>query len=366
MSELCVLGAMIVLAFGCLALASVLIVRTLSRLHPANRQMRERVVHRRLLAVFGSAGLLLLSPEQRATAETGIEPWFACGIVFWSECQREPDRSTLQSQVVSQQTREEEAIPEDAVRKWGTPVVGSSGAVSYQLPPRPLLDLFHTPTDATARSYLTWLADKTRHREEAFAAIKRVAAEVGYAVGGIPPSMSGDERAQPETLATPFTPEALAGLMTQSSAAGEGAPALTPAGAVIPSHPAVAGVGTTPLLADAGENGDRTPGQDAHVFYFFSPRCPYCAQQTPIVNELLRGRTDTVGIALDTTREELVDYVRTMGITFPVTIDQGESKAFGITGYPVVVVRGDAGAARKLTGLASREQLVQLLKGMTP
>lgn len=366
MNELCVLGAVMILAFGCLALASVLIVSALSRRRPTDRPMQGRAAHRCLLALCGAAGLLLLAPGQQATAETGIAPWFACGIVFWSECQPEPDWVVSTSEVVSRQTPEEEVIPKDAVRTWGMPVVGPSGAVSYQLPPRPLLDLFHTPTDATARAYLIWLADKTRHREDAFAAIRRVATEVGYTVGGVPPPLSGEERAQPETLSTPFPPEVLAGLMPPSSAARDGAPALTPAGSAIPSQLAVPRVGTTPLLADAGENGNRMPGQDAHLFYFFSPRCPYCAQQTPILNELLRGRTDAVGIAMDTTRAELVDYVRTMGITFPVTIDQGESQAFGITGYPAVAVRGDAGAARKLTGLASREQLVQLLKGTAP
>lgn len=366
MNELCVLGAVIVLAFGCLALASVLIVRTLSRLHPADQQRRGRAAHRRRLVLCGAAGLLLLAPEHRATADTGIAPWFACGIVFWHECQPEPPAFPATSQTARQQTPEEDAIPRDALLKWGTPVVGPSGAVSYQLPPRPLLELFHDPTAANARTYLTWLAEKTRHREAAFAAIKQVAAEVGYAVGGVPPPLSGEERAQPETLSTALAPEILAGLMTPSSAAGDGTPTLTPAGSAIPSPTAVPGAAPTPLRADEGGNGTQTPGQHARIFYFFSPRCPYCAQETPVLNALLRDRMDAVGIAMDTTRDELVDYVRTMGITFPVTIDQGESQAFGITGYPTVVVRGDAGAARKLTGLASREQLVQLLTGATP
>jgi thiol-disulfide isomerase/thioredoxin len=319
-----------------------------------------------MVVLLSAVGLLFLSSRRNAAAEMGMEPWFACGIVFWGECEPEPHTVRSTSPTVRHQTPDEEAIPPDALLKWGTPVVGPGGAVSYQLPPRPLLELFHNPTDATARSYLTWLAEKTQHREEAFAAIKRVAAEVGYSVGGVPTRMSGDERAQPETLSTPLPPEVLAGLMTQPSAAGEGVPALTPAGSATPSHTAFPGVVPAPLLAGSTGNGQMAPGQHARIFYFFSPRCPYCAQETPVLNELLQGRTDVVGIALDTTREELVDYVRTMGITFPVTIDQGESKAFGITGYPVVVVREHDGAARKLTGLASKEQLLHLLKGTVP
>jgi thiol-disulfide isomerase/thioredoxin len=102
------------------------------------------------------------------------------------------------------------------------------------------------------------------------------------------------------------------------------------------------------------------------VLYFFAPHCPYCAQETPLLNELLRGRTDVVGIAMDTTREALLEYLRTARLSFPVTLDQGESQAFGITGYPAVVVREETGAARKLTGLATKEQLQHVLKGVVP
>jgi thiol-disulfide isomerase/thioredoxin len=102
------------------------------------------------------------------------------------------------------------------------------------------------------------------------------------------------------------------------------------------------------------------------VLYFFAPHCPYCAQETPLLNELLRGRTDVVGIAMDTTREALLTYLRTAHLSFPVTLDQGESQAFGIAGYPVVVVRDETGAARKLTGLATKEQLQLVLKGVVP
>jgi thiol-disulfide isomerase/thioredoxin len=102
------------------------------------------------------------------------------------------------------------------------------------------------------------------------------------------------------------------------------------------------------------------------VLYFFAPHCPYCAQETPLLNEVLRGRSDVVGIAMDTTREALLAYLRTARLSFPVTLDQGESQAFGVTGYPAVVVRDDSGAAHKLTGLATKDQLHQLLKGMAP
>ena len=47
MSELCVLGAVIVVAFGCFALASVLVVSALTRHRPADVQRHGRVGDRR-------------------------------------------------------------------------------------------------------------------------------------------------------------------------------------------------------------------------------------------------------------------------------------------------------------------------------
>jgi hypothetical protein len=67
---------------------------------------------------------------------------------------------------------------------------------------------------------------------------------------------------------------------------------------------------------------------------------------------------------MDTTPEALVPYVQTMRFPFPVMLDRGESRGFGVAGYPTVVVRDDTGAARKLTGLATKEQLQQVLKGV--
>jgi len=128
--------------------------------------------------------LILVSPVS-SVAESGMARWFSCGIGFWRPCVPAPEPAQHEPPT-SSPAPEPETIAPEALRNWGTPVVGPSGALSYQLPPRPLLDLFHNPTDANARSYLTWLSEKTQHREAAFAAIKRMAAEVEYSVGKMP------------------------------------------------------------------------------------------------------------------------------------------------------------------------------------
>jgi thiol-disulfide isomerase/thioredoxin len=107
------------------------------------------------------------------------------------------------------------------------------------------------------------------------------------------------------------------------------------------------------------------PGQQTRVFYFFSPRCPYCAQQTPLFNTVAQGRRDVIGIAMDTDRDELLAYVQQMHIGFPVTLDQGESTTLGVTAYPTLVVLDAAGNATRLQGLLTRGELERLLGGRT-
>lgn len=305
--------------------------------------------------------LILVSPVP-SVAESGMARWFSCGIGFWRPCVPSPEPA-LQDLPTSTPAPEPETIAPEALRNWGTPVVGPSGALSYQLPPRPLLDLFHNPTDANARSYLAWLSEKTQHREAAFAAIKRMAAEVGYSVGKMPNGNVNSE----------VSPELLVGMMPTDIGTGLPSQVGAFAGPAVPLPPrtpqaigATQGVRLPATVPASGPGSPAVLGPQTRVMYFFAPHCPYCAQETPLLNGLLRGRADVVGIAMDTTREALLAYLRTARLTFPVMLDQGESRAFGITGYPAVVVRDETGAARKLTGLATKEQLQQMLKGVVP
>ena len=306
--------------------------------------------------------LLILVYHTHAVADAAMTRWFSCGIGFWRPCVPVPE--PLPHVLPAQSPAlEAETIAPEALRNWGTPVVGPSGALSYQLPPRPLLDLFQDPTDANARTYLTWLSEKTQHREAAFAAIKRMAAEVGYSVGQTPTGTYGSGPPEPMVAGT-IPADMVPGLAPPTGTSPEPI-------APVPQLPpqAIGGAQTvkSPTLGPrVGPGVSQAFGPHTRVLYFFAPHCPYCAKETPLLNELLRGRADVVGIAMDTTREALLAYLRTARLTFPVTLDQGESQAFGITGYPAVVVRDETGAARKLTGLATREQLQQVLKGLVP
>jgi hypothetical protein len=80
---------------------------------------------------------------------------------------------------------------------------------------------------------------------------------------------------------------------------------------------------------------------------------------------LVQGRHDVVGIAMDTDRDELLAHIRQMHIMFPVTLDQGESKTFGVTAYPTLVVLDSEGKAKRLQGLVTRGELERMLGGGT-
>jgi thiol-disulfide isomerase/thioredoxin len=288
-----------------------------------------------------------------AAAHEGLDRWFTCGIVFWGPC--EPEVENEQSQQTPRTEESSKGLSRDVLQMWGTPVAGPDGSVSYQLPPEPVLKMFVTPSEETARTYLAWQQQKARNREAAFAAIRRVAAEIGYTVGqpSVTPDLSAaalgtiggsmmnplpDPHAMPRELLRP----------------DETAPTVTP---VSRQHAAVAERPATALPRPATVSPTTAP----RLYYFFSPTCPYCEQQTPLVNEIVKGRHDVVGIAMATTRDEVMAYVQHWKITFPVMLDHGESATFGVTGYPVVVARDREGQVKRLTGLARREELQRLV-----
>ena len=285
--------------------------------------------------------LVLVQPV--AAAERGIEPWFRCGIVFWGECEPVPAVPA---------GREHEEEPEgpslDDLTKWGTPVVGPSGALSYQLPPKPILDLFVRPSEDTAQAYLAWQSEKAEARESAFAAIRRAAPSMGYTVGKQPLSGFSD----------------LSSLSTLTGMGALGGPAerlQTPTTTHALANPALPSA-VAPAIREETASQERAGfEQHTRIFYFFSPSCPYCRQQTPVLNALFRGRSDVIGIAMDTTRQELLTYVEEMHMTFPVTLDAGESQTFRITGYPMLVALKPNGQAVRLRGVVSKEEVTQLL-----
>jgi thiol-disulfide isomerase/thioredoxin len=317
-------------------------------------------------------------PRPVAAASEGFQRWFRCGLRYWTACQRRPQAPPLpagRNQPTDTQKAGEPALSAEELAMWGTPVVGPSGNVSYQLPPKPLLDLFRQPSDETAKAYLQLWKDKAGRREEAFAAMRRIATELGF-------ESSPGARDNPTSNFAPVlgmtSPEVTSlsatGLFpplpaeTTSSVRHEQTPVAATATGSKPSAKPVTemGTGVSPASWSVLPTATVTreiPGQQTRIFYFFSPRCPYCAQQTPLLNSLAQARRDVVGIAMDTDREELLAHVRQMRISFPVTLDQGESHRFGVTAYPALIVSDTAGNATRLQGLLTRGELERVFGG---
>ncbi len=341
------------------------------------------VIITRTLSAIILLVLIVWIPTPVTAAQESFAYWFRCGITFWGSFRpanrlargvaQPPSPSLLQEAEQTDLTTEE-------LRRWGTPVVGPAGSVSYQLPPRPVLDLFRFPNDDGARAYLAWNSDKARRREEAFDAIRRVAAELGYTqwetalqdpTTGVSSALAlaAQERATRAGELAEALPSELSSQQTSPDDGIGAAPPpiptrvrkLTPLVSTPSSATAPAPLSTPATRGPT--DGGLIPGKHTHIFYFFSPKCPYCAQETPLLNELLRGRTDVVGIAMDSSRDELLAYVHKMRITFPVTLDRGESQQFGVTGYPTLISVGGDGQAVRLNGLASRDELARILGG---
>ncbi len=296
----------------------------------------------------------LTPPAAWAAPREGLDRWFSCGIVFWGPCEPE----SAHEQATAPNAEEATTGPSrEVLQTWGTPVAGPDGSVSYQLPPEPVLKMFVTPSEETARVYLAWQQQKARSREEAFAAIRRVAAEMGYTVGQ--PSSSPDVMAAAvgtlsanttnPLLQFPVDPRDLPQQRRDDTA--------PPVNRILHQTDTVVQRQTeeTPRSAPV------SPTTAPRLYYFFSPTCPYCEQQTPLLNDLVKGRSAVVGIAMATTRDALMAYVQRWKIGFPVLLDQGESARFGVTGYPVVIAIDREGQVTRLTGLARRDELQRLV-----
>ena len=134
------------------------------------------------LLLLGIGGV----PRPVDAAAEGFQRWFHCGMRYWTPCHRTaraPRLRAAELQATEARRPAESELSPAELSMWGTPVVGPSGAVSYQLPPQPLLDLFRQPSDETARAYLQMWKDKAGRREAAFAAMRRTSLPTATAWG---------------------------------------------------------------------------------------------------------------------------------------------------------------------------------------
>jgi thiol-disulfide isomerase/thioredoxin len=74
------------------------------------------------------------------------------------------------------------------------------------------------------------------------------------------------------------------------------------------------------------------------LIYFFTPRCPVCKFQTPVINDLAQTYR-IVGVASFTDADSARKYIREKNVTFPVIADEKGvlTKRSGVTVFPTVL-----------------------------
>ena len=106
------------------------------------------------------------------------------------------------------------------------------------------------------------------------------------------------------------------------------------------------------------------------VMNFWFPSCPPCVAEMPDLERVYQKHkadgVEFIGVqlvGLDTVADGK-DFIREMGITYPVGADEdgGIVQAYGITGFPTTVfIDGNQSIVRKWSGVLTEEKLEELV-----
>ena len=106
------------------------------------------------------------------------------------------------------------------------------------------------------------------------------------------------------------------------------------------------------------------------VMNFWFPSCPPCVAEMPDLERVYQKHkadgVEFIGVqlvGLDTVADGK-DFIREMGITYPVGADEdgGIVQAYGITGFPTTVfIDGNQSIVRKWSGVLTEEKLEDLV-----
>ncbi len=122
-----------------------------------------------------------------------------------------------------------------------------------------------------------------------------------------------------------------------SSRAGGTAPEVVPEGA---REPAV--VVSVPLLAGTGDLVIGRPGTRPVVVNLWASWCGPCKEEMPIVQRFaaVHPAVRVVGIAIDDSPDAARAFARTVGVTFPLGVDDDGrvGDAYGVSGLPTTLV----------------------------
>ncbi|MBU0478305.1 conjugal transfer protein TraF [bacterium] len=215
-----------------------------------------------------------------------------------------PDTPVLQEKTKPEKKEEKKLDVND--REFWTEVTKTpDGTLTYYKPPKAVLDYITNPTEENARKYLLWNEKKMERIAEAQKVLAKAAEKM---------KLSG----------TYFTTEG---------------------GEYNPVDIKKAG-GINKFLREKGIKNQLL------ISYFIRPECPYCHDETKILQEYIKENKNIIikasinprGFAKEAIDKELKEF------PFKYSFDGGEHDLYKIATYPSMIITGPDGTKYKMSG----------------
>ncbi len=183
---------------------------------------------------------------------------------------------------------------EAIVDEWAEPIISSSGRISIYLPPKEVRNFLENPDSENAKAYLQWNSRRIK---------KFIAAQEAL-------------RKETEEMET----------MNEFK-----------------NHPDLT-------------NKNKTKAN--YLFYFMRKSCPYCAKETPIIEDIYLNYPEikVEAFAKGYSDQELSRF------RFPVMQDNGMSRLLKLTSYPAMAIFNKKKERFLLTGFTEKDKILKLFE----
>jgi thioredoxin-related protein len=185
-------------------------------------------------------------------------------------------------------------VPETIVDEWAEPITSSSGRISIYLPPKEVRSFLENPDSENAKAYLQWNSRRIKKFIAAQEALKKETGEI---------EIMKETKNQADSV------------------------------------------------------GDNKPRAN-YLFYFMRKGCPYCAKETPIIENIYLAHPEIKieAFAKGFSDQELSKF------KFPVMQDKGMSRLLKLTSYPAIAIFNKKKERYLLTGFVEKDKILKLFE----
>ena len=202
---------------------------------------------------------------------------------------------------------------------WTEVTKKPDGSLTYYKPPKAALDFVTNPTEENARKYLLWNKKKMERIAEAQKVLAKTAEKM---------KLSG----------TYFTAEGKEYNPVDVKKAG----------------------GINKFLKEKGTKNKLL------ISYFIRPKCPYCHDETKILQEYIKENKNIIIKASINprgfTKKEIDKELK--GFPFKYNFDGGEHNLYKISTYPSMIITGPDGAKYKISGFVDEGKFKNTCRGI--